>query len=52
MLSIFARTFMNATRMLEPDDNHARREDTSQRRWLPDAHWWKEDTRGGKAPRH
>ncbi|WP_256386756.1 hypothetical protein [Ruegeria sp. EL01] len=43
---------MNATQMRGPDDYHARRKDTPQKRWLPDAHWWKEDIRDGNAPRH
>ena len=40
MLTIFANSFMTATRLHEPKVRDARKPQSERRRWLPEGHWW------------
>ena len=46
MLTIYAKSFMTATRLNTPKLRDAPRPDApKRRRWLPENHWW---LRGGR----
>ncbi|MEX0306247.1 MAG: hypothetical protein AB3N12_02570 [Ruegeria sp.] len=45
MLTVFARTFMNATRINAPHIKDASKPGRRKRRWLPENHWWIENPR-------
>ncbi|MDA7964772.1 hypothetical protein [Ruegeria sp.] len=40
MLTIFAKSFMTATRTNTPRIRDVPKPGTRKRRWLPDGHWW------------
>ncbi|RLK00625.1 hypothetical protein [Ruegeria conchae] len=46
MLTVFARSFMNATRIDAPHIREAPKPGLRKRRWLPESHWWRESPRG------
>ncbi len=45
MLTVFARSFMTATRINEPHVYDAVKPKHRKRRWLPESHWWRESPR-------
>ena len=45
MLTVFARSFMTATRVDAPDLRDAPNPNQRKTRWLPEHHWWKEQPR-------
>ncbi|SDX49820.1 hypothetical protein SAMN05444358_106170 [Ruegeria halocynthiae] len=40
MLTVFARSFMTATRIDAPHIRDAPKPGHHKRRWLPENHWW------------
>lgn len=46
MLTVFARSFLTATRINAPHIHDATKPVRRKRRWLPEGHWWKENPRG------
>ncbi|WP_170479087.1 hypothetical protein [Ruegeria arenilitoris] len=40
MLSIYAKSFMTATRINAPTIVDAPRRKSAKRHWLPNGHWW------------
>lgn len=40
MLTIYAKSFMTATRMDAPRIREVKKAKASRRRWLPSGHWW------------
>ncbi|MGI9368039.1 MAG: hypothetical protein ACR2O2_04295 [Ruegeria sp.] len=42
MLTVFAKSFMTATRINAPRVRDAPKQNEPKRSWLPDGHWWKE----------
>ncbi|UAB88348.1 hypothetical protein I5192_14090 [Ruegeria sp. SCSIO 43209] len=45
MLTVFARSFLNATRINTPHIYDAPKPGRRKRRWLPEHHWWRENPR-------
>lgn len=45
MLTVFARSFMTATRVDAPRIRDMPKPRKRSRRWLPEGHWWKETPR-------
>lgn len=45
MFTVFARTFLTATRVDAPVIRDAPKPNQSKKEWLPDSHWWKEPLR-------
>ncbi len=45
MLTVFAKSFMTATRIDTPRIRDVPKPDKPKRSWLPDGHWWKETPR-------
>ncbi len=45
MLTVFARSFMNATRTNTSQIHDTPKRDRHKRRWLPENHWWLENPR-------
>ncbi|WP_170337120.1 hypothetical protein [Ruegeria arenilitoris] len=45
MLSIFAKSFMTATRIDAPTIRDVPKANASKRRWLPAGHWWLQSKR-------
>jgi hypothetical protein len=45
MLSVFAKSFMTATRINEPHLRDAPKPTRNKARWLPEHHWWKKHPR-------
>lgn len=42
MLTVFARSFMTATRINAPHIREMPKANTGKKRWLPESHWWRE----------
>lgn len=45
MLTVFARSFMTATRIDAPGIRDVPKPHKRKKRWLPDSHWWREHPR-------
>ncbi len=45
MLTVFARSFMTATRINVPHIRDVPKQKPSKKRWLPEGHWWRETRR-------
>lgn len=45
MLTLFAKSFITATRTNAPHIRDAPKPGARKRRWLPDGHWWLENPR-------
>lgn len=45
MLTVFARSFMTATRINAPHTQDEAKPNRRKTRWLPEHHWWREHPR-------